>query len=275
MRKFLCLLLGLMPFFTACDDDDDFETPETQLTSEVQQDLKERFEGAEIKAVHNGERGTEVNLIDKDKNEVSIFYHDFNKLDLTVTKFASFKKLPSQVKYAFYSSPYGKMKTDRIDHIVCDDYAMLPVKMYKIDFTYFAPGTGELYTQLTFNEDGYLLPVNHGFTNSSWLNPVINSAEINFINRNYGIDIRSYENLGGTVSYYVMDHEVLKKVSFRNDKWQSTVYPLPLDTEVPTDILKQLYETEPGFKYVELKRVESPNGDGYWFVDDKGHGLII
>ena len=279
MKKIYCLLLGILPFFTtACSNDDDEITPE-KLSAEVKQHLQQCYADAEIKSFYNWPNssvpGTEVNLVDKDGNEVSIFYRDFKNLSLTVTKYARFENLPSSVRNGFYASPFGNMKKDRIDNIECDDYAQLPNKMYRFEFTYYVPGSGELYTQLIFNENGYMLPVNHGFTNKAWPNPVIDHGDVEFINRHYGVDIRSYENLGGTKSYYVMDRDILKQVNFRDSKWKSTVYPLSLDTEVPENVLKSLYVSEPDFKYTTLNRVETPNGDGYQFLNEKGNGYII
>ena len=269
-----------MPLFvTACDNEDDFAVAEDKLSAEVQQHLKAEYDGAEITSFHNWtnnwQPGTEVNLIDKKGNEVSLFFRDFKQLSLTVTKYARLENLPSRVRYAFLSSPYGNVDKERIDKIECDDYEQLPNKMYRFEFTTPVPGKGNLYTLLTFNADGYMLPVNHGFANSSWSNPIVDKDEVEFIDYHYGRDIRSYENLGGTNSYYVMDHDILKKVCFRDDKWKSTVYRLPLDTPVSPDILKQLYETEPDFKYVTLNRVETPNGDGYQFLNEEGDGYII
>lgn len=280
MKKIIYLLMGIMPFFTtACSNDDDMDMPQEKLSAKVEQHLLQCYPDAEIRSFYNWPNGkipgTEVNLIDKDGNEVSIFYRYFKDLSLTVTKYAHFDNLPPSVRHAFYLSPFGNMKKDRIDNIECDDYAQLPNKMYRFEFTYYVPDFGELYTQLTFNADGYMLPVNHGFTNKAWSNPDINQGDVTFINKHYGVDIRSYDNLGGTNSYYVMDHDILKQVKFRDNKWESTVYPLPLYTEVPATILKRLYELEPDFQYVTLNRVESPNGDGYQFLNDKGNGYIL
>lgn len=280
MKKIIYLLMGIMPFFTtACSNDDDMDMPQEKLSAKVEQHLLQCYPDAEIRSFYNWPNGkipgTEVNLIDKDGNEVSIFYRYFKDLSLTVTKYAHFDNLPPSVRHAFYLSPFGNMKKDRIDNIECDDYAQLPNKMYRFEFTYYVPDFGELYTQLTFNADGYMLPVNHGFTNKAWSNPDINQGDVTFINKHYGVDIRSYDNLGGTNSYYVMDHDILKQVKFRDNKWESTVYPLPLYTEVPANILKRLYELEPDFQYVTLNRVESPNGDGYQFLNDKGNGYIL
>lgn len=280
MKKIIYLLMGIMPFFTtACSNDDNVNMPQEKLSAKVEQHLLQCYPDAEIRSFYNWPNGripgTEVNLIDKDGNEVSIFYRYFKDLSLTVTKYAHFDNLPPSVRHAFYLSPFGNMKKDRIDNIECDDYAQLPNKMYRFEFTYYVPDFGELYTQLTFNADGYMLPINHSFTNKAWSNPDINQGDVTFINKHYGVDIRSYDNLGGTNSYYVMDHDILKQVKFRDNKWESTVYPLPLYTEVPATILKRLYELEPDFQYVTLNRVESPNGDGYQFLNDKGNGYIL
>ena len=280
MKKLYVLLLGILPFFTtACDNDDEMETSQEKLSIAVEKHLQECYADAEIKSFQNWPNGwvpgTEVNLVDKDGNEVSLFYRDSKVLSLTVTKFARFENLPASVRAAFYASPFGNMKKERIDKIECDDYAQLPNKMYRMEFTYYVPGSGELFTQLTFNADGYLLPVNHGFTNTAWSNPVVDRSEIEYIAGHYGVDIRSYDNLGGTNSYYVMDHNILKQVKFRDEKWESTVYPLPLDTEVPENLLKRLHELEPDFVYVTLNRVETSNGDGYQFLNDNGKGYIL
>ena len=280
MKKIYFLLLGILPFFiTACDNDDDVDLPKEKLSTEIEQHLEECYADAEIKSFYNWPNGwvpgTEVNLVDKDGNDVSIFYRDSKYLSLTVTQFSRFENLPSPVRNGFYASPFGEMNKERIDKIECDDYAQLPNKMYRFEFTYYVPGTGELYTQLTFNADGYMLPVKHGMTNKAWSNPALDRREIEFIDGHYGVDIRSYDNLGGSNSYYVMDRDILKKVTFRADKWESTVYPLPLDTEVPADILKSLYELEPDFQYVTLNRVETPNGNGYQFVNDEGDGYVL
>ena len=280
MRKIFYLLWALMPFcITACDNDDVIETSEEKLSAEVKQHLKDYYADAKIKSFHNwwnnSPFGTEVNLIDKDGNDVSIFYYEFKELSLTVTKYANIENLPLKVKYAFLSSPYGNIKKENIRKIERDDYAQLPNKMYRFEFTSFVPGVGDLYTLLTFNDDGYMLPVNHGFVNQAWSNPLIDKSELEFIDHHYGADIRSYENLGGSNCYYVIDHSILKKVNFRDSKWQSTLYPLPLDTDVPSEILKQLYELEPDFKYVQLNRVETPNGAGYQFLNEKGDGYTL
>ncbi len=278
MKKIFYLLVGAMLLFPACDSNDDVEAPDEKLTPEVTQHLKDYYEGAEIRTIHNWRNdihpGTAVELLDKEGNEVSLFYRDFKELSLTVTKFSRFDDLPASVRYGFLASPYGEMKKDRINKIECDDYAQLPNKMYRFEFTNFVPDLGELFTQLTFNADGYMLPINHGFVNQAWSNPCIDTDEVDFIDNHYGADIRSYDNEGGSNAYHVMDHGVLKKVTFR-DGWQSTVYPVPLDTEVPASTLKKLYELEPDFKYVTLRRVEARSGNGYHFQNEKGDGYFI
>lgn len=278
MKKIFYSLIGALLLFSACNSNDDAEALDEQLTPEVAQHLKDYYEGAKIRTVHNWKNdthpGTAVELSDKEGNEVSLFFRDFKELSLTVTKFSRFDNLPSSVRNGFLASPYGEMEKDRINKIECDDYAQLPNKMYRFEFTNFVPDFGALFTQLTFNADGYMLPENHSFVNQAWFHPCIDTDEIDFINNHYGADIRSYDNNGGFNDYHVVDHEVLKKVTFR-DGWHSTVYSVPLDTEVPAGSLKKLYELEPDFKYVTLRREESPNGNGYLFLNEKGDGYFI
>ena len=276
MRNLSLFLLGIMPlFFTACNNDD-IETPEDKLSVEVAQDLDARFEGAVIKSVNNWEHdwvpGTEVNLVDKNGNDVHIFYQNFKDLARTVTDYARFENLPGQVREGFYRSSYGTLSIDQIEHIVCEEYAQLPKKMYKFQFHQSVSGIGNLYTMLTFNEDGYMLPVRHeGNIHEALLQPLPSSDEINFIYSNYGGNIRSYVY----DSYQVFDHDVLKNVQFRDGKWIQTRYHLPLDTAIPSDVLEELNKQESDFVYTQLYRLETPDRNGYEFLNEEGNGYII
>lgn len=281
MKKIFYLLMGIMPFFAiACNNHDDYDDEQEKLSYEIKYDLKQRFQGSEIISYRNCmdymRKGTEVNLIDKDGNKVSVFYQDFNKLSLTMTKYSNLDKLPIKIRYAFLDTPYGGMNMKDVTNIECDDYALLPHKMYKIEFTYFEPCVGNLYTMLIFNEDGYMLLENHdGHINLSWNNPIINEDEMEFIKNNYGTDIRSFNNDAGSDSFYVLDQNVLKNVILRDEKWYYTIYPIPVDTEIPSNILEKLEKKESGFKYTALYMIETPKGYGYEFLNDKKQGYII
>ena len=272
-------LAGILALVISACNNENLKSEEDQLTVEIKQDLKERFEGAEIKSVHNWidsrKPGTEVNLIDKDGNEVYILYSDYQKPSHIATKFGCYDKLPATIKYAFQSSPYGQMSKDEIENIVCDDYALLPHKVYKIEFSVQTAEKRKLYTLLTFNEDGYMLPISHNGFIKSWICPLAESDEINFIHEKYGTDIRNFICDGGYNSYQVLDHDVLKKIQFEDKTWKETIYPLPLETEIPASILEDLYKAETGFIYTQLYKIETPSTYGYQFLNEKGNGYII
>ena len=276
-------MLGILPFITtACDNDDEPEVNEVQLSPEAQKDIHTRFEGAIIKAVRRLQGdptpGTEVDLVDIHGNEVSIFYQHSQDPSLTVTHFASFDNLPEPVKNAFMKSHYKDIDKQQIKNIECDDYAVLNKKMYKLEF-YANVGKWEnRYTMTLFNEDGFMLPDYHlgeGLINDSWKFKVINMEEVHFIESHYGKDIRAFNHDRGYSSYYVMDKDVLKYVRFRDHTWKGTTYLLPESQEVPEDILKELYQTAPDFEYTEIYLVETPNGQGYKFCNEIGESHIL
>ncbi len=275
-RKAFQLLICISSFLcTACDNENPVEKEKEKLNHEIIQDLKKRFEDTEIVSVRNRATGTEVNLIGKKGEKLYLFYQN-NKPVLILTDFMKYDNLPSQIKLSFSASSFGKLRKDQIDQIISEEYALLPHKTFEFRFTQFLPNIGNLYTVVTFNEDGNMLPVRHYESNNAKIRQLPSMTEINYIKAHYGIDIRLFDALGSeTSTYQVLQDNILKKVEFKNGKWEKTSYPIPLDTEIPSIIMEQLYKQESNFEYTQLYRLETASGNGYEFLNDKGNGYNI
>ena len=279
-RKAFQLLISIFPFFcTACDNENPVENEEEKLSHEIIQDLKKRLEDTRIVSVRNWEsnwlQGTEVNLLNKKADKLYHFYQK-NKSVLILTEYAKYENLPSQIKLYFSTSSYGKLRRDQIDKIVSEEYTLLPHKTFEFRFTQFIPNVGNLYTVLTFNEDGYILPVRHHESINAKFRRLPSMDEINYIKAHYGIDIRHYDARGSeTFIYYVLQDNILKKIEFKDGKRGKTSYPIPSDSEIPSIILDQLYKEQPKFKYTQVNRLETANGNGYEFLYKEGNGYII
>lgn len=269
---FLCLLV----LVTACNDDNCTEQ-NLKLTENIEKDIIKRFPDAVINSVRSYDNdivsGIEVHLTDRNTNDVSVFYSR-DICMLTVCKIRNFHNLPYAVKSAFAHSMYGTMNKEHINGIECIEYYDLNHAMYKIDFTYFVPGTGELYTLLMFNEDGYMLPVIHHSLNNPWWHKSVNLNQKNFIVSKYGADIRAYHNDGGYDCFYVLDGNKLKYVSFCGNQWKSTTYDVPVK-DVPSGVKDVLYESYPDFKYTQVSFIESPEKNVYQFLNDDGKGYFV
>ena len=279
-RKAFQLLISIFPLFCiACDNDNPAEKEEEKLSHEIIQDLKKRFEETKIVSVRNWEsnwiQGTEVNLLNKKEDKLYLFYQK-NKPVLILTEYTKYENLPSQIKLYFSDSSFGKLRRDQIDKIVSEEYTLLPHKTFEFRFTQFIPDVGNLYTVLTFNEDGYILPMRHHESINAKFRRLPSMDEINYIKAHYGIDIRHYDAWGSeTVIYYVLQDNILKKIEFKDGKWEKTSYPIPSDSEIPSIILDQLYKEEPNFEYTQVHRLETANGNGYEFHNKEGNGYII
>ena len=279
-RKAFQPLICLSPFFcTACDNENPVENEEEKLSHEIIHDLKKRFEDTKIVSVRNLEsnwlQGTEVNLLNKKEDKLYLFYQK-NKPVLILTEYTKYENLPSQIKLYFSDSSFGKLRRDHIDKIVSEEYTLLPHKTFEFRFTQFIPDVGNLYTVLTFNEDGYIIPMRHHESINARFRRLPSMDEINYIKAHYGIDIRHYDTWGSEIFiYHVLQDNILKKVEFKDGKWEKTSYPIPLDSEIPSIILDQLYIEEPNFEYTLLHRIETANGNGYEFLNKEGNGYII
>lgn len=276
MRELLYILLGIVPLSAACDHEE--YVVFNYLNENIEKDIAQRFPNAQINSIRSYQdqtaSGTEVNLTDRNANDVSIFYkHD--RWSLTVTKIRNFQSLPYAVKTAFHNSSYGNMNKNRIKRIECVQYKDLSHAMYKIDFTYYVPGTGELYTLLMFNEDGFMLPVLHHTLNDSWWHKTVNPYQKNFTVAKYGADIRAYNNDGGHDCYYVLDGQTLKHVSFDDDRWVRTTFALPYHADIPTYVTDELRKAHPGFIYNQAFFIESPEKNMYQFLDHDGNGFMV
>lgn len=275
MKPIFYLLLCLFFCLSACKNSDNFMKDNVILQPSIKQDIETRFPGSEILNVYDFLTGTEINLKDKLGNNISLFYEsDNSECMLTVTKFVSFENLPDEVKQSFYISPYGKRETDLFSNIECDEYKHLRRKMYKLEFYDTLGRHDNLYTLLMFNDDGFMFPVRHNTLNQSCWHKQLNTNEISFIENNYGNDIRSFNNDSGYNSYYVMDHGILKYIQF-DEEWKSTTYSLPLETKLPVNVMIELQELQPGFNFVKLNKIETPYGEIYQFLDEKGDGYNI
>ena len=196
-RKVFQLLISILPFFcTACDNDNPAEKEKEKLSHEIIQDLNKRFEDTKIVSVRNWEsnrlQGTEVNLPNKKGDKLYLFYQK-NKPVLILTEYVKYENLPSQIKLYFSASSYGKLRRDEIYKIVSEEYTLLPHKTFEFRFTQFIPNVGNLYTVLTFNEDGYILPVRHNESINAKFRRLPSMDEINYIKAHYGIDIQHYD----------------------------------------------------------------------------------
>lgn len=216
------------------------------------------------------EEFSQINVIDKDQNEASIWYVD-DIWKMTRTKIADFNQLSLEAQTVFENSKY---RFAQFENIYKTEREGMDRSLYTLHFLYQWKNVKDMTHYVCLNDDGMFLAVYTWTPNDSTWFVDLPKAHFDFIYKKYdGSEIRGYQNNGGYYDYFVLHNDTLKFVSFRGEVetdyyfWKETRYEISLDTKVPDNVARVLKRDNPDFVYTNLYYIESPEGNAYFFQD--------
>lgn len=248
----------------ACDSDESFKKAD-KIPAVVLRDFNQRHGGAIISSYHPFSDNTqEINFTDREKNKASTYYENDEWVS-SITQINDTSLLPKIVRKKFEET-YPNAPIEEIKRI---ERREISYTLYYFSFTYPKKNSLNLTHVVLMNEDGYMFPVFHYPLNEYWFQVSLREKQLDFIKKRYpDADIRSYFN-SGEDTYFVIQNDTLKKISFRNnsDKWKETRYELSPTTVLPQKVIDKLRKIHPGFHYTQIIYVESPQGNCYLLSD--------
>lgn len=260
-----CLLVVCI---TACDEDEPLiedEIPET-----IKADFSKRHPSAKITNYQEYSSSSQIDFIDQDQNEASIWYVD-DIWKMTHTKIADFNQLSLEAQVTFENSKY---RFAQFEDIYKTEREGMDRSLYTLHFLYQWKNVKDMTHYVFLNDDGMLLTVYTWTPNAPTWFVNLPKTHFDFIERKYdGAEIRGYQNNGGYYDYFVLHNDTLKFVSFRGEVetdcgfWKETRYEISLDTKIPENVARVLKRDNPDFVYTNLYYIESPGGNAYFFQD--------
>lgn len=278
---YFCFVLACILFvgLVACDKED--QMIEDEIPVRVKNDFLHRYPSAEITKYQIYLRESQIDFIDKDQNEASIWYEG-DTWKMTHTKVADYFQLPAKVQTTFMNSKYRDAK---IEYICKTEREGIDRALYMFHFLYNWKTVENIEHYFFLNDDGlYLETLTWKPNDSRWFVD-LPEDHFDFIKEKYkGADIRGYLNNGGIYEYIVLHNDTLKYISFSGKVatdlgfWRKTKYEISLDTKVPKNVLKVLKQDNPELIYTNLYYIEAPEGNAYFFQDqndDRDIGYTI
>lgn len=253
---------------TACDKEE--QLIEDEIPEMIKVDLSKRYPSVEILNYQEYSNFSQINVIDKDQNEASIWYVD-DIWKMTHTKIADFNQLSLEAQTAFENTKY---RFAQFENIYKTEREGMDRSLYTLHFLYQWKNVKDMTHYVCLNDDGMFLAVYTWTPNDPTWFVDLPKAHFDFIYKKYdGSEIRGYQNNGGYYDYFVLHNDTLKFVSFRGEVetdyyfWKETRYEISLDTKVPDNVARVLKRDNPDFVYINLYYIESPEGNAYFFQD--------
>lgn len=264
------LLFGIASAFllslAACDSDESFKDKLEQIPAVVLRDFNQRHEGAVISSYRPFSDNTqEINFTDREKNKAGVYYENDEWIS-SITQINDTALLPKVIRMKLEKT-YPNARIEDIKRI---ERREISYTLYYFNFTYPKKNSLNLTHVVLMNEDGYMFPVFHHPLNEYWFRVALRKKQLDFIKKRYpDADIRASFNETGEDTYFFIQNDMLKKISFRNesDKWKETRYELSPTTVLPQKVIDKLQELHPGFHYTQIIYIESPKGNCYLLSD--------
>lgn len=238
---------------TACDKEE--QLIEDEIPEMIKADLSKRYPSVEILNYQEYSNFSQINVIDKDQNEASIWYVD-DIWKMTRTKIADFNQLSLEAQTVFENSKY---RFAQFENIYKTEREGMDRSLYTLHFLYQWKNVKDMTHYVCLNDDGMFLAVYTWTPNDSTWFVDLPKAHFDFIYKKYdGSEIRGYQNNGGYYDYFVLHNDTLKFVSFRGEVetdyyfWKETRYEISLDTKVPDNVARVLKRDNPDFVYTNL-----------------------
>lgn len=258
----------------ACSEEN-FPQIEKQLPVAVMRDFAQRFGDVSIASYTIYSEDIEIKFTDAGQNQSTAFYVD-NQWSMTVTNLSDLEKLPRLISKQLSQTPYAKLNPEQILGIERIERRELSHVLYTLKFTYPYHEYQRMYHEVLLNEDGTQLLVRRECSNDQRNFVSLVQSELDYIQVHYaGADIRGYINDGGDDCFLFVHDGILKQIYFDNTNrnrpeewsWKKTISPLPVDASIPASVLAHLKATDPTFHYTEVFFIETPDGNGYMFID--------
>jgi len=269
----ICAILA----FASCDSDNGVEQYQYNLPEAVSKDFNNRFQGYKISDFYTTNRTdfygnecqwTTINSVDNEGNECFVEYLD-NVWSRTIQTLPDMSQLPYKVRVVLYRD-YPQAVENGFDEIKEISQNSIDGKYYTLKFLQDTPLAKNCIHMLVIASDGTVLKLcTYEMNNPTFRYSL--SGDISWISEHYkGAKIFAYLNDMGDDNYIIMHEGILKSVYFhdnREARWKKTTYALPETMSLPKEVLDTLYKLDQAFTYTEVTVIETPDGNGYSFVD--------
>lgn len=141
---------------TACDKEE--QLIEDEIPEMIKADLSKRYPSVEILNYQEYSNFSQINVIDKDQNEASIWYVD-DIWKMTHTKIADFNQLSLEAQTVFENSKY---RFAQFENIYKTEREGMDRSLYTLHFLYQWKNVKDMTHYVCLNDDGMFLLYIHG-----------------------------------------------------------------------------------------------------------------
>ena len=138
---------------TACDKEE--QLIEDEIPEMIKADLSKRYPSVEILNYQEYSNFSQINVIDKDQNEASIWYVD-DIWKMTRTKIADFNQLSLEAQTVFENSKY---RFAQFENIYKTEREGMDRSLYTLHFLYQWKNVKDMTHYVCLNDDGMFLAV--------------------------------------------------------------------------------------------------------------------
>jgi hypothetical protein len=138
---------------TACDKEE--QLIEDEIPEMIKADLSKRYPSVEILNYQEYSNFSQINVIDKDQNEASIWYVD-DIWKMTHTKIADFNQLSLEAQTVFENSKY---RFAQFENIYKTEREGMDRSLYTLHFLYQWKNVKDMTHYVCLNDDGMFLAV--------------------------------------------------------------------------------------------------------------------
>ena len=136
---------------TACDKEE--QLIEDEIPEMIKADLSKRYPSVEILNYQEYSNFSQINVIDKDQNEASIWYVD-DIWKMTHTKIADFNQLSLEAQTVFENSKY---RFAQFENIYKTEREGMDRSLYTLHFLYQWKNVKDMTHYVCLNDDGMFL----------------------------------------------------------------------------------------------------------------------
>ncbi len=138
---------------TACDKEE--QLIEDEIPEMIKADLSKRYPSVEILNYQEYSNFSQINVIDKDQNEASIWYVD-DIWKMTHTKIADFNQLSLEAQTVFENSKY---RFAQFENIYKTEREGMDRSLYTLHFLYQWKNVKDMTHYVCLNDDGMFLAI--------------------------------------------------------------------------------------------------------------------
>ena len=258
-KLFPAFLMSCFLTFTACSDDDDFDSVANEA---VEQAFNQKYPG--VRADWDMEQGYYKAEFHENSNEKEAWFNAAGEWMLTETDL-TYQQLPAAVKTGFETSSYAQWKVEDVDML--ERHAMEPVYVIEVE-------QGNKEFDLVFAEDGMLIKEIPDNDNEGNHTPFVPSESIvNTIQKLYPTaQILEVEKEAEGIEVDILDKGIHKEVLLNGkNEWMYTQWDI-LASSLPVAVREAIANM--GYTMNEVddaEIIEHNNGTSYYKVElEKG-----